>query len=114
MSFDVAGVIGSVMIALGLFSLVFMITKGMSENDAMKRMIVSLFFVLLGGWVLFRSASAELIARKVVGFLTALFGFFMIVFFPDRVSNYQDDSMLKTAILIGIASLVLGLYWLIF
>jgi len=50
-----------------------------------------------------------MILTKILGAGCILFGFFMVVFFPDA-SEHQQTSMGWTGVLIGIISILLGIY----
>jgi hypothetical protein len=47
---------------------------------------------------------------KIIGAGCILFGFFMVVYFPDAPKFFQVGAMGWTGVLIGIFSILLGIY----
>lgn len=51
-----------------------------------------------------------MIIEKILGGISILAGFFFIFFFSDWATPLQSASFIKTAIIIGIFLLLLGIY----
>ena len=105
--------LSAVLIGVGLF-LAFLIEK-LKKND--KYMYLALFtsiiLIVAGGWMLYTSVSAELIKRRLWGILITLFGAYMVFGFPTT-SEYQTEAFGYTGVLIGLVSLIGGIYLLLF
>ncbi len=105
--------LSAIFIGVGLF-LAFLIEK-LKASD--KKMYLALFFsialIVLGGWMLYTSVSAELLKRRFWGILITLFGAYMIFGFPST-TEYQTTEFGYTGILIGLVSLIGGIYLLLF
>lgn len=50
-----------------------------------------------------------MILTKILGAGCILFGFFMVVYFPDA-SDYQPSNMTFGGVIIGILAILLGIY----
>lgn len=105
--------LSAILIGVGLF-IAFLIEK-LKESD--KRMYLALFasiiLIVAGGWMLYNSVSAELLRRRFWGILITLFGAYMVFGFPST-SEYQTEGFGYTGILIGLVSLIGGIYLLLF
>lgn len=105
--------LSAILIGVGLF-IAFLIEK-LKESD--KRMYLALFasiiLIVAGGWMLYNSVSAELLRRRFWGLLITLFGAYMIFGFPST-SEYQTKEFGYAGILIGLVSLIGGVYLLLF
>jgi|GEM_PF-1694058 len=105
--------LSAILIGVGLF-IAFLIEK-LKESD--KKMYLALFasiiLIVAGGWMLYNSVSAELLRRRFWGVVITLFGAYMIFGFPST-SEYQTTEFGYTGILIGLVSLIGGIYLLLF
>lgn len=105
--------LSAILIGVGLF-LAFLIEKLKGSDTKMYiALIVSIALIVAGGWLLYTSVSAELLKRRIWGIVITLFGVYMIFGFPST-TDYQTESFGYTGVLIGLISLIGGIYLLLF
>ena len=105
--------LSAVLIGLGLF-IAFLIEKLKGDDKMMYlALISSIVLIVAGGWLLYTTVPAEIVKRRFWGVLITLFGGYMIFGFPTT-EEYQTAAFGYTGILIGLVSLIGGIYLLLF
>lgn len=105
--------LSAILIGVGLF-LAFLIEK-LKKNDTYMylALIASIALIVAGSWLLYSTVSAGLIKRRLWGIAITLFGAYMVFGFPGT-AEYQTPEFGYTGILIGLVSLIGGIYLLLF
>jgi len=105
--------LSAILIGVGLF-LAFMIEKLKASDTKMYlALAASIILIVAGGWMLYTSVSADLLKRRLWGIIITLFGAYMIFGFPAS-TDYQPAGFGYTGVLIGLISLIGGIYLLLF
>ncbi|MBU4246426.1 MAG: hypothetical protein ABIF85_06885 [Nanoarchaeota archaeon] len=105
--------LSAILIGVGLF-LAFMIEKLKANDTKMYiALTASIILIVAGGWMLYTTVSAELIKRRLWGIIITLFGAYMVFGFPSS-TDYQPEGFGYTGVLIGLVSLIGGIYLLLF
>jgi len=105
--------ISAILIGVGLF-LAFLIEKLKANDTKMYiALLTSIALIIAGGWLLYTNVPAELLRRRFWGIIITLFGAYMVFGFPST-SEYQTEGFGYTGILIGLVSLIGGIYLLLF
>lgn len=103
--------LGAVLIALGILVLYSIVSAKMDDKHFMAAAGSALVLLLFG--LAFLDVSAAVFWNKVKAVLVLLAGLFMLVKFPD-ILGYQRKEFGNTGVFIGLALVVLGIYWLLF
>lgn len=115
----VVGIIGAVLIAIGIFLFIFLGSIRAWGNTAMwVSILIALASILGGGSLIAATVSWEIIRIKIVGLVLVLFGVFMFGYFPGisqiYPSRYQPMAMGRFGMFLGLVSLLVGIYLLVF
>lgn len=104
-------VVAAILIALGIFILYFLDRK--VEDQKMYWALFGGTGLLLAGiYLLFYAIPTEIIKRKVIGLILSVVGFWLTFKFPGA-TEYQGEQG-YTGIILGIITLVVGIYLLLF
>ncbi len=105
--------LSAILIGVGLF-LAFLIEKLKGNDTRMYiALLASIVLIIAGGWLLYSTVSAEILQRRFWGIIITLFGAYMVFGFPST-TEYQTEGFGYTGVLIGIVSLIGGIYLLLF
>ncbi|MFC2143633.1 hypothetical protein ACFLQN_04515 [Candidatus Aenigmatarchaeota archaeon] len=105
---------GGILIAIGFFLAYFSIEESdHSDSSFLIMLLIGIAMIIAGGWIIAIKITFAVLLRKIAGFILAAVGLFMLVGFPDIV-DYQRRGFTKSAMVIGLFLLVIGVYFLFF
>jgi hypothetical protein len=103
----------AVMIAFGFLAIYFSAEEGINDSRMMMILIIGMILIVGGGWIILTRISIAMLLAKIAGVIFAFLGFFLIWGFPD-VGDYQNDSMSKAGVFLGLIFFIIGIYLLFF
>ncbi|MEM7826956.1 MAG: hypothetical protein QXQ40_01890 [Candidatus Aenigmatarchaeota archaeon] len=103
---------GSVLIALGIFVLYLLVESGKKDREAFILIVLSLAFIVSGGWLLLSPIAFGVLIKKLFGFLLLCVGGFLAIYFPG--TGYKPEGFLNLGILLGLIFLIFGIYLVLF
>ncbi len=103
---------GSVLVALGLLAIFLAFSSKKGDAHTIAVLVVSLFFIVAGGWLIIGSIGFYVLAKKAIGLLIVAVGAFTVFKFPS--SFYQEEYFKAIAVFIGLILLIFGLYLALF
>ncbi len=107
-------IVAGLVIALGVMMLYRIVDReGVTDKTLYPIMILGLVLIFGGFYLIFYFIPAEIVKRKIYGFVLTVFGFWLTFKFPDS-GSHQGGDMSVLGMLFGIVMLVLGLYWFMF
>ncbi|MBI4147288.1 hypothetical protein HY494_01405 [Candidatus Woesearchaeota archaeon] len=109
MVFDI--LLASVLIAFGVIAIFLAIDQDIGDPQLLLIMILGILAIGGGAWIIVSKITLAIILRKLVGLILIGFGLFMLIGFPDIVTEaYQRREMSIVGIFLGMIVLVFGLY----
>ena len=111
---DVLVLFAGIIIALGVVMLYKIVDMDdVTDKNLYLILIIGSIFVFGGFSLIFSFIPAEIVKRKIYGFILSAFGFWLVFKFP-AAPEHQGGDMSLAGIIFGIVMLVLGLYWFMF
>lgn len=111
---DLLVLFAGLLISIGVVMLYRMVDRGEVEDKNLYIiMIVGSILIFGGVSLIFAYIPAEIVKRKIYGFVLTAFGFWLVFKFPSA-DAHQGGDMAVAGIIFGIIMLVLGLYWFMF
>ncbi len=103
----------AVMIAFGFLALYFSAEEGIGDSRMLMILFIGAILIVGGGWIILTRISIAVLLAKIAGIIFCFMGFFLIWGFPDT-SDYQNHSMSRAGVFLGLLLFIFGFYLLIF
>ena len=111
---DLLVLFAGIIISLGVVMLYKIVDRGeVNDKNLYLILILGSIFIFGGFTLIFSFIPAEIVKRKIYGFILSALGFWLVFKFP-AAPDHQDGDMALVGILFGIVMLVIGLYWFMF
>jgi len=104
-------IFAAILIAFGALAIFLSIEQDISDPRLLVVLVLGILAIGAGGWLIITKITLAIILRKLVGIILVGFGLFMLIGFPDMISEvYQRREMSIAGIFLGIVVLIFGLY----
>lgn len=105
-------IIAAILIAFGFF-FVYHLDRDIGEKYANMVLIGGLVLIGLGGFILVKVLTWPVLKIKLIGLVVMLAGYWLVTKFPD-VTDYQQEGLGWTAVIMGVVLMIIGGYVLLF
>lgn len=105
-------IFSALMISMGFFFIRNIDRDFKQDTQANMIFFGGIILIGLGVLILVYIFSWPILKRKLIGLLIAGFGYWLAFRFPD-VTDYQQESFGWTGVLIGVAVMIIGAYFLL-
>jgi len=101
----------AVLIAFGVLAIFISIDQDIGDPKLLLILVLGILAIAGGAWLIITKITLAVILKKLVGLILIGFGLFMLIGFPDMVTEaYQRKEMGMVGIFVGIVVLIFGLY----
>lgn len=105
--------LAAILLAFGIFILYKLFEEGKSDKATALLIILSLIFLITGGWLIFKNITIETIMRKLGGIVCVILGIFLVFKFPGH-ADYGIQEFIHASIIIGLILLIFGVWLTLF